>query len=80
MEAELTPKTAQRTAGIMGELLARTAAYGADEGPAGDGPRYARVLYVCSPAAMGVAGRARDMLPGRLAARVQVRALPWGAS
>ncbi len=80
VEAELTPKTAQRTAGIMAELLARTRDYDdAAEGLGGGGPRYARVLYACSPAALGVTQRARGLLPGDLTERVEVRSLPGGA-
>jgi hypothetical protein len=79
VEAELTPKTAERTAGVMGELLGRTADYGEDERSARPGGlRYARVLYVCSPAAVGVVERARDLLPGPGAARVEVRSVPAG--
>jgi hypothetical protein len=80
VEAELTPKTAERTAGIMTELLSRSADYGQDErAAAAGGVRYARVLYVCSPAARGVAERARGLLPGPFAGRVEVRSLPEGA-
>ena len=62
----------------MRELLARTGDYGspaAEARAAGQPPRYARVLYVCSPAALGTVGRARAQL-GSLAGRVEVRALP----
>jgi hypothetical protein len=81
VEAELTPKTAERTAGIMGELLSRVSDYGEDERTARPGGlRYARVLYACSPAAVGVAERARGLLPGSQAGRVEVRSLPAGAA
>jgi hypothetical protein len=79
VEVEVTAKTAQRTAGIMGELLARSQDYDGTPGRPDGGPRYARVLYVCSPAALGVARRARGLLPGELAGRVEVRSLPEGA-
>jgi hypothetical protein len=79
VEVELTAKTAQRTAAVMAELLARTRDYGDDAAP-GVAPRYARVLYVCSPAARGVVTRACGMLPAELAARVDIRSLPEGAS
>lgn len=79
VEVELTPKTAERTARIMSELLTRVADFGQDEGLAGGGVRYARVVYACSPAARGVAERARGLLGGHLAGRVEVRLLPEGA-
>ena len=82
IEAELTRKTVRRTAAIMAEILTRTGDYG---GPAaevrvpGAAPRHARVLYLCSPAARPTVIRARDALPGALAARVEIRGLPAGA-
>src|SRR5258707_11109368 len=42
-------------------------------------PRHARVLYLCSAAARPTVVRARDALPGILAARVEIRGLPAGA-
>jgi hypothetical protein len=70
------------TAAVMRELLTR----------AGDGPcppavrppglgrpeRYARVLYLCSPAALPAVVQARDAL-GRAGARIEIRDLPPGA-
>jgi hypothetical protein len=79
VEAELTPKTAERTAGIMADLLGRVTDYGQDERAVrSSGLRYARVLYVCSPAALGVVERARGLLPGAGASRVEVRSAPAG--
>jgi hypothetical protein len=82
VEVELTPKTADRTAAIMTELLTRTADYGDSPSAApvasGAGLRYARVLYACAPAALGVVTRARASLPDHLAGRVDVRSLPAG--
>ena len=81
IEAELTPKTVARTTAIMRELLTRTGDYGclaADARVLGLPPRHARAIYVCSPAAVGTAERARDAL-GSLAARVEIRALPAAA-
>jgi hypothetical protein len=81
VEAELSPKTVARTTAIMRELLARTGDYG---GPAAEAvvpgrpPRHARVLYLCSPAALGTVLRSRDSL-GPLAGRIEVRDLPPGA-
>ncbi len=78
VEAELTARPAARIMGILAGLLARTADYqpGARPGP---GPRYARVVYLCAPAARGVVGRAAAALPAPLAVRVTVRDLPPGA-
>jgi hypothetical protein len=79
VEVELTAKTAERTAGIMTELLTRTADYGDSAGIAPTGLRYARVLYACAPAALGTVTRARGLLPNVLAGRVEVRSLPQEA-
>jgi hypothetical protein len=81
VEAELSPKTVARTGAIMREILSRTGDYGcpaAEASVPGQPPRHARVLYVCSPAALGTVLRARDGL-GPLGARVEVRDLPSGA-
>lgn len=78
IEAELTPKTVARTAAIMRELLTRTGDYGCPAAQArvpGEPPRHARVVYLCSPAAVSTVGRARDALSG-LGARVEIRPLP----
>jgi hypothetical protein len=82
IEAELTPKTAQRTATIMREVLSRTGDYGcpaADVRVAGQPPRHARAVYVCALAAHPTVVRARDGL-GDLAARVEIRPLPPAAA
>jgi hypothetical protein len=81
IEAELTPKTVRRTAAIMAELLARTGDYGcppAEQRVPGRPPRYARVLYVCAPAARHTVARARDTL-GSARSRIEVRDLPAAA-
>ena len=78
IEAELTPKTVRRTSAIMTELLSRTGDYGCPAAEArapGRPPRYARVIYLCSPAAAGPVSRARAAL-GPAGARIQIRALP----
>jgi hypothetical protein len=78
IEAELTPKTAVRTTAIMRELLDRTGDYGcpaAEVRVLGEPPRHTRVLYVCSPAALGTVARARAAL-GVLAAHIEIRPLP----
>jgi len=78
IEAELTAKPAARTAQIMTGLLARRTGWEPAARP-GPEPRYHRVIYLCSPAAFPVAGRAAAGLPPLLAARVTVRDLPPGA-
>jgi hypothetical protein len=81
IEAEVSPKTLARTTAIMREILARTGDYGcpaAEAAAPGQPPRHARVLYLCSPAALTTVLRAREAL-GPLAARVEVRDLPAGA-
>ena len=72
----------RRTAAIMAEILTRTGDYGcpaAEVRVPGAPPRHARVLYLCSAAARPTVIRARDALPGALAARVEIRGLPAGA-
>jgi hypothetical protein len=81
VEAELSPKTVARTVAIMREILFRTGDYGcpaAEAAVPGRPPRHARVLYLCSPAALPTVLRARSSL-GPLAPRVEVRELPPGA-
>jgi hypothetical protein len=80
VEAELTPKTAQRTAAVMAELLTRTRDYGDEAGLGGTAHRYGRVLYACSPAARGTVERARALLPDGMAVRVEIRSLPAATS
>ncbi len=62
IEAELTPKSAARTARIMGGLLIPV--------------RYAQVVYLTAPAARPVVLRAAASLPAEDRARVVVRDLP----
>jgi len=77
VEVELTAKTVARTAGIMAAMLARASDYGDEAEPGA--ARYARVLYVCAPAARGTVERARAALPPVAGTRVEVRDLPAGA-
>jgi hypothetical protein len=82
VEAELTRKTVARTAAIMHEILSRTGDYGCPAGEArqpGMPPRHARVVYLCSAAALPVVARARATL-GTHSHRVEIRALPPGAA
>ena len=74
IEAELTPKGTQRTAGIMTGLLTQ-----ATPGPHGPVARYDRVIYLCSPHALSTVERAAATLPAVLADRLDVRDLPEGA-
>jgi hypothetical protein len=62
IEVELTPKPAARTARIIAGLLAH--------------PRYAQVVYLCSPAARPVITAAAGALPEAQRGRVAVRDLP----
>ena len=81
IEAELTAKTAARTAAIMREILTRTGDYGcaADQARVpGAPPRHARVVYLCSAAARPTVTRARALV-GDAAGRVEIRGLPPGA-
>jgi hypothetical protein len=81
IEVELTPKTVTRTIAIMRELLGRTGDYGcpaAEAAVPGRRARHARAVYLCSAAALGTVGRARDAL-GADGARVEIRALPRDA-
>jgi hypothetical protein len=78
IEAEVSPKTVARTTAIIRETLLRTGDYGCaavDVSVPGRPPRHARVLYLCSPAALPTVLRARAAV-GPLAARVEVRDLP----
>jgi hypothetical protein len=82
VEAELTRKTVRRTAEIMRELLTRTGDYGcpaAEAIAAGQPPRHARVLYLCSAEARPTVARAAGDLGG-LADRIEIRDLPPAAA
>jgi hypothetical protein len=82
IEAELTPKTATRTAAIMRELLTRTGDYGCAAAEARvvcRPPRHARVVYLCAPAARATVARAREAL-GSAGARIEIRPLPQDAA
>ncbi len=82
IEAELTPKTVDRTVAIMRELLTRTGDYGCPPARVrvpGQPPIHSRALYVCSHDAKPVVVRARSALGG-LAARILVRPLPDAAA
>jgi hypothetical protein len=78
IEAELTPKPLTRTTAIMNGLLTRSADY-QPGARSGSEARYDRVVYLASPAARGVVGRAAAALPAGLGSRLTVRDLPPGA-
>jgi hypothetical protein len=65
VEVELTPKPAARTTRIMNGLLSRRG--------------YAQVVYLASPAARPVVGRAAAGLPAAQRSRVAIRDLPESA-
>jgi hypothetical protein len=78
IEVELTPKPADRTTTIMAGLLAAPAGWA--PGAAGPPrPRYDRIVYLCSASAMPVVARAAATMPGPIAGRVLIDALPEGA-
>jgi hypothetical protein len=79
VEVELSRKTVERTAAIMAEVLARTADYGpTPNGGAAPGlpPRYARLVYVCSPASVRAVLNARLEVGPPQSARIDVYDLP----
>ena len=82
IQAELTHQAVTRTSEVMRELLARTGDYGcpgAQAAEPGQPLRHARVLYLCSPAALPAVAQARDEL-GTLGARIEIRNLPGSAA
>ncbi len=79
VEVELSRKSTERTARIMREALARTGDYGcppASIAVPGQPPRYARLVYACSPAAVRTVLSARAELGSPMSARVDVYDLP----
>jgi hypothetical protein len=82
IEVEVSRKSVQRIALIMQEALARggewdtTPASGAQPGQS---PRYERLVYVCSPASVGMVLTARNDVGAPLAARIDVHDLPESA-
>lgn len=76
IEVELTSK-GRRAASIVMELLTRRDGFGPNEQrPPSATPRYDGVAYFAAPDAMTSILRVRDTLPGELAARLHVEALP----
>ena len=78
IEAELTPKPLARTTGIMRAMLTRAGDYD-HTGPAGLTARYARIVYLCAPAAASIVTRSIGALPEPLQHRMVTRDLPPGA-
>jgi hypothetical protein len=76
VEVELSRKPVERTAAIMAEVLAKAAG----DGPAPDGgaalPRYARLVYVCSPGCVRTVLNARLEVGPPQSARIEVYELP----
>jgi hypothetical protein len=82
IEVELTKKSRPRTAAIIADVLARTGDFGcpADEVTVpGQPPRYARVVYACSPSVVPVVTATRRVL-GDLGDRVELYRLPESAA
>lgn len=83
VEVELSRKSVERTAAIMAEALARTTDYGptanASAAP-GLPPRYARLVYVCSPASVRTVLNARAEVGPPGSARIDVYDLPESAA
>lgn len=82
VEVEISSKTIERTATIMRQILGRTGEYGCP--PAriavpGQPPRYARLVYICSPRAVQAALNARIELGSVLSAYIEVYDLPESA-
>jgi hypothetical protein len=82
VEVELSRKSVERSAAIMAEALARTTDYGptanASAAP-GLPPRYARLVYVCSPASVRTVLNARAEVGPPGSARIEVYDLPESA-
>jgi hypothetical protein len=83
VEVEISRKSVVRTAAIMQEALARTSDYGPTaNGSAVPGrpPRYARLVYTCSPASVRAVLNARAEVGSPHSARVEVYDLPESAT
>jgi hypothetical protein len=82
VEVELSRKPVERTAAIMAEVLAKIT----DVGPTPNGgapglpPRYARLVYVCSPGSLQAVLNARLEVGPPRSERIEVYALPESAT
>jgi hypothetical protein len=82
VEIEITRKSVDRVARAMQETLARTSDYGSPQASvAGPGrpARYARLVWVCSPASVRTVLNARAKLGAALSAAIKVYDLPESA-
>ena len=82
VEVELSRKSIERTTGIMQQVLARTGDYGcpsASIAMPGRPPRYARLVYACSPASVRAVLSARAEVGFPLSERIEVYDLPESA-
>lgn len=81
VEVELSRKAPDRIAAIMTEVLAQAGAGSSPAGIAAPGqrPRYAQLVYVCSPASLHGVLVARAELAPPLAARIEIYDLPESA-
>jgi hypothetical protein len=82
VEVEISAKTVARTAEVMLEVLTRTGDYDRDVMNSlvpETRPRYARLVYVCSPKAARAALSARAELGSPLSARIDIYNLPESA-
>jgi len=82
VEVELSRKSVEHTAAIMQEIMARTSDYGGP--PAGHAvpglpPRYARLVYVCSPVSVRSVLNAQAEVGPPHSARIDVHDLPESA-
>jgi hypothetical protein len=83
VEVELSRKPVERTAAIMAEVLAKITDYGPNPcGGAAPGlpPRYARLVYVCSPGSVQAVLNARAELGPPQSALIEVYDLPESAT
>src|SRR5215469_7268176 len=83
VEVELSRKTIARIAEVMHETLTRTGDHGSPAGAVavpGHPPRYARMVYACSPFCVRAVLKARAQLGPALSARVKIYDLPASAS
>jgi hypothetical protein len=82
VEVEISAKTVERTAAVMLEVLTRTHGYGSHDTSApmpATTPRYARLVYVCSPKAARAALSARAEVGSPLSGRIDIHDLPESA-
>jgi hypothetical protein len=82
VEVEISPKSVERTARIMHETLTQTGDFGrasAGMPVPGLAPRYARLVYACSPTTVRPVLNACAEVGSPLSARIDVHDLPESA-